>query len=183
MGRNARRPTLMQYDLADNLAIYMEEEFSVTLEDESERQVADTIFKIYEDCYRGDPTLARQLVSNAESAVAFNSQFPVQLQTNEHDDDDDDDDEDMVDGNTTTDSSNPPLLTTAAMQQEIPIVPSIPTGYIDQPLFGTGGLVKQSVAPSGPVRQLGESIPEEPPEVEMDEEGFAPVVKSGRRRR
>jgi pre-rRNA-processing protein TSR2 len=163
----------------------MEEEFSVTLEDDSERQVADTIFKMYEDCYKGDPTLARQLVSNAESAVAFNSQFPVQLQTTEHDDDDDDDDEDMVDGSaaeSASSTSNPPLLTTAAMQQEIPLVPSIPTGYIDQPLFGTGAFKKPAV-PSGPVRQLGQTIREEtPPEVEMDEDGFAPVVKARRKR-
>jgi pre-rRNA-processing protein TSR2 len=169
------------YDLADNLAIYMEEEFSVTLEDDSERQVAETIFKMYEDCYNGNPTLARQLVSNADGVVAFNSQFPVQLQTTEHDDDDDDDDQDMVDGplGSQPSASQPPLM--AAMQQEIPIVPAIPNGYNDQPLFGIG--IKKPTATSESVRQLGEAIPEEK-EVEMDEDGFAPVVKSkGRRQR
>ena len=44
-------PSCDELDLADSLAIFLEEEFSVTLEDNSEQQVAQTIFKMYEGCH------------------------------------------------------------------------------------------------------------------------------------
>mmetsp|Transcript_10875 Transcript_10875/g.20057 ORF Transcript_10875/g.20057 Transcript_10875/m.20057 type:complete len:235 (+) Transcript_10875:121-825(+) len=170
-GKKCPPPNFDVYDLADNLAIYMEEEFSITLEDDSERQVAETIFKMYEECCNGNPTFARQMVSHADGVVAFNSQFPVQVQTTEHDDDDDD--EDMADGTTST-----PL--TAALEQENPMLPTVPADYNDQPLFGTA--VKKPTVSSAPVRQLGEVVPEQSV-VDMDEDGFAPVKAKGRRRR
>jgi pre-rRNA-processing protein TSR2 len=168
------------YDLADDLAIFMEEEFSVTLEDQSEQQVAETIFQMYEDCSKGNPTLARQLVANAEGIVALHDQFPVQVQSNELDDDDDDDD--MLVGTSTIDGTS--------SETDVPINPLTgppsllsPAEYAMQPLFGKLGDVKLATSSSStPVRQLGESIPEEPT-VEMDEDGFAPVVTKGRRNR
>ena len=55
-------PNMDIMDLEDDLAIYMEEEFSVMLEDGSEKQVADVLWHMYEGCYRGDVTLAHQVV-------------------------------------------------------------------------------------------------------------------------
>ena len=61
-GGKSRNNSVDVYDLADNLAIYLEEEFSVTLEDNSEQQVAETIFRLYEDCLNGDSALAREVI-------------------------------------------------------------------------------------------------------------------------
>lgn len=151
----------------DNLAIYLEEEFSVTLEDGSEVQVAEDIFKMYENCAKGDTTMARQMVAQAESAVAFSSQFPVQMQTTEHDDDDDDD---------MTDDQNAPLQG----QPTIDSAPmAIPHDYNSKPLFGEAPKVH---IPTTPVRQLGETVEPVQESVEMDEDGFAPVKPKGRRK-
>jgi pre-rRNA-processing protein TSR2 len=172
-GSKCPPPNFDIYDLADNLAIYIEEEFSVTLEDKSELQVAEAIFNMYEGCCNGDPTFARQMVAHAESAIGFNTQFPVQVQTTEHDDDDD---EDMVDSQTQSQNTpqlalNPPVNSTV-----------IPTDYNSQPLFGSAILMPVSTAP---VRQLGDTAPEQPTNtpIEMDEDGFASVKPKGRRRK
>ena len=77
-------------DLEDNLAIYLEEEFSVTLEDGSEKQIADCLWRMYEGCSKGDPTLAREIVAMGEKAILASAAYPVQVQSGEHDDDDDD---------------------------------------------------------------------------------------------
>ena len=158
-------PNFDEQDLADNFAIYLEEEFSVTLEDDSEKQVAETIFRMYEQCSRGDTSLARQMVVQADNVVAFNAQFPVQIQSTEHDNDDD---EDMVD--------TPDLVVANCAQ-----IPSmeIPADYSSKPLFGDERTVP---VPTGPVRQLGEKL-ESVQEVEMDDDGFAPVKPKGRKNR
>ncbi len=156
-----------EQDLADNLAIYLEEEFSVTLEDDSERQVAETIFRMYEYCAKGDTTLARQMVAHADSVVAFNAQYPVQIQSTEHDDDDD---EDM------TDTPNP---ATQAEQAAEAASMQIPADYSSKPLFGED---RKFLVSTGPVRQLGETI-ESIQEEEMDDDGFAPVKPKGKKNR
>lgn len=157
-------PSCDVLDLADSLAIFLEEEFSVTLEDKSEQQVAETILKMYEGCHKGDPTLCRQMVAHAEGAISLTSQYPVQIQTTEHDDDDDD--KDMTD--------------TGDKNQSISIGAAAPTiaSFSEQPLFGPP---KKAQAPLAPVRQLGESAPAQPT-VEVDDDGFAPVQSKGRRR-
>jgi pre-rRNA-processing protein TSR2 len=170
------------FDLADDLAIYMEEQFSVTLEDHSEQQVAQTLLQLYEECLQGNPTLARQLVTNAESIVALMHQFPVQVQSaSENDEDDDDeDDEHMVD-----DTGDPPTVATAIGADSSTLASSTPAVYAAQPLFGKSfdnNTNKPAMQSTGPVRQLGESIPEEPT-MEVDDDGFAPVVAKGRRSR
>jgi pre-rRNA-processing protein TSR2 len=171
------------FDLADDLAIYMEEQFSVTLEDQSEQQVAQTLLQLYEECLQGNPTLARQLVTNAESIVALVHQFPVQVQSaseNDEDDDDDEDDEHMVD-----DTGDPPAaVATAVGAAPSSSALSTPAEYAAQPLFGKSfdNTNKPAMQSTGPVRQLGESIPEEPT-MEVDDDGFAPVVAKGRRSR
>ena len=171
-GSKCPLPNYDAFDLADDLAIYIEEEFSVTLEDGSERQLADAIFQIYERCLNGDPTLARQMVAQAAKAVALSGQYPVQVQTTEHDDDDDDEMQ---------------VTETSAMDQRVVgmdstgiLSPSSLIEYVDQPLFGKAKPKKE--VPAQPVRQLGQAIPESA-DVEMDDDGFAPVVKKGNRRR
>ena len=64
-------PNFTVDDLQDNLAIYLEEEFSVTLEDNSEKQVAETIFTMYEQCCSGDVTFARHILSLADTAITL----------------------------------------------------------------------------------------------------------------
>lgn len=174
-GRKCPLPNYDAFDLADDLAIYVEEEFSVTLEDDSELQVAEAIFQIYERCLNGDPTLARQMVAQAAGAVALNSQFPVVVQTTEHDDED----EEME----TTESS---LLVRSIDHEgriEIPrqqMIPINPVDYISQPLFGK--TKRKIVCATEPIRQLGEISSDRSDGVEMDEDGFAPVKKGNRRR-
>mmetsp|Transcript_40 Transcript_40/g.82 ORF Transcript_40/g.82 Transcript_40/m.82 type:complete len:241 (+) Transcript_40:104-826(+) len=162
------------FDLADDLAIYIEEEFSVTLEDDSERQLAETIFQIYEQCLNGDPSLARRMVALAASAVALNSQFPVTVQTTEHDDDD----EDMEVTESPTMVGMAKNIGTSSITQQH-AVPSNLVNHIALPLFGKAKPKK--VGAVQPIRQLGEEITDQNT-VEMDEDGFAPVKKGNRRR-
>jgi pre-rRNA-processing protein TSR2 len=151
-------PKMDVYDLEDALAIYMEEEFSITLEDNSERQVADTLIRMHNDCFgeKHDPTLCRQIVEAANLAAQQIATMPIQVQTTEHDDDDDDmpDADDMM---------------SAAAQP-----PSLAQSYASEALFGGPSQKKQ--APAEPARQLGESAPSQQMEPDVDDDGFASVV-------
>lgn len=149
-------PKMDQYDLEDNLAIYMEEQYSVVLEDDSERQVADVLWRMYEACLKGDVTLARQAVESAQRAEALKNAFPVQVQAT----DDDDDDDEM-------DTSESVSQSAAALE------------YASASLFGTA---KKAAPPPKPVRQLGEAAPAKAPE-EVDEDGFATVPTKRRNRK
>jgi hypothetical protein len=168
-GKKCPLPNYDAFDLADDLAIYIEEELSVTLEDDSERQLAEAIFQIYDRCLNGDPTLARQAVAQAAAAVALNSQFPVRVQTTEHDDEDDEMEE--------AESSTTMNTTSDTMYQQQ--MPSNLADYVSQPLFGKAKPKK--LGPMEPIRQLGETAPNSCV-LEMDEDGFAPVKKGNRRR-
>lgn len=190
------------YDLADHLAIYLEEEFSVTLEDGSERQVAEMIFRLYETCWNGDATLAHQLMMQAETAAAATAALlgqsagsRPQIQTvvgagGELDDDSDDSDDEMVDDDNITMDNDEGIdggcmVTAASRRAAQPPVTAMThlsaQEYASQPVFGSGGKRKVSV-PTGPVRQLGQTIMEEPV-VEMDDDGFAPVKPKGRKKK
>jgi pre-rRNA-processing protein TSR2 len=188
-GRHCPLSNYSMDDLADNLAIYLEEEFSVTLEDQSEQQVAEMIFRMYETCYKGDVSVAHQMVAHAEAAISLvTSQYPVQIQSPEHDDSDSDSDDEMID----TDDA-PDAAADAKVQQQqqpsdsamttittTPRPMTTPAEYAAAPLFGPP--IPETVAPMGPPpRQLGDVIPEEPT-VEVDEDGFAPVKSKGKRR-
>jgi pre-rRNA-processing protein TSR2 len=163
-------------DLEDNLAIFMEEEFSVTLEDGSERQIADTIWRMCEDCRKGDASLARQVVAEGESAVTALATFPVQIQSGEHDDDDDD--EEMEESGEMQDSSDasqlvaPPTTVPSAMNAR---------DYANQYLFGAPPEARLLVPSDGPVRQLGDTAPIEEVPAVVDDDGFAPVSKNRRK--
>jgi pre-rRNA-processing protein TSR2 len=186
-------PRLTEDDLEDALAIYMEEQFSVVLEDGSERQIANVIWRMYEACHKGDATFARQVVDVAERAVAGMASFPVQIQSTEHDDDDDDDDdmqddmpgdtEDMEEDNNSTNEKTAPKLV-----QQPPFGDGTwnATEYASQFLFGRPRRDRRAKEPasSAPaVRQLGQAAT---PIVsvrndQVDDDGFAPIQKGKRR--
>lgn len=178
-GRKCPLPNYDAFDLADDLAIYIEEEFSVTLEDDSERQLAEAIFQIYERCLNGDPTFARQIVAQAASAVALNGQYPVRVQTTEHDDDDDE--MELTDSSTTVKTTNH-VVQTGSSPQQLPhsgIISTNLADYVSQPLFGKAK--RENRGANEPIRQLGQVVPDSGVE-EMDEDGFAPVKRGNRRR-
>lgn len=158
-------------DLEDNLAIYMEEEFSVSLEDGSDRQVADTIWRMYEACCKGDTTLASQVVAAAESAVAASVAYPSQIQSNEHDGED----EDMMDADGAVST---PVVTAIQPRVAIPSAKE----YAEQPLFEGRRAKKTHVGEDVAVRQLGEAPVPAPAPIEFDDDGFAPVSTKGRRK-
>ena len=170
-GSGFQPKTLTIDDLEDNLAIYMEEEFTVVLEDNSERQVADTIWRMYEQCMKGDASLARQVVDAANGVIQQSVAYPVQVQAPEDDDDDDemmDSNDDDDDDEGMTDEVAPTLVAVGTMTN--------PTEYASQFLFGPPRPVRSVVVDEKPPRQLGDA-PIEEPVVEVDEDGFAPVVK------
>lgn len=150
-------------DLEDNLAIFMEEEFSLQLEDGSERQVADCIWMMFQQCRRGDATLVHQVIRGAEEAAEIAQKVPSQYQANENDDDD----EDMEDAS----DDQPPQLCVVSILHSQP-------DYATQSLFGKPK--KVSTVSDHSVRQLGEQAASKPT-VETDDDGFAPVTK-GRRK-
>ena len=186
-------PRLALEDLEDNLAIYMEEEFSIVLEDGSDRQVAETIYKMYEDCYKGDATFARSIVALAENAIAVESAFPSKIQSSEHDEDDGDDD--MMDADGVDDNDDDDLVIDA-VNMDLPAARKFEAvatinfsqisaaDYASASLFGACPGKKERPLSTQPVRQLGEQIPESAttPAAETDEDGFAPVSKKGRRK-
>lgn len=135
-------------DFEDAIVIYMEEEFSITLEDGSEKQIADTIFRMYQECFqKGDPTLCRQIVEKAAQASEQIASYPVNIQANEHDDDDDD----MEDVGVSVHAQ----------------------AYAAESLFGAPAAQPQQHQME-PLRQLGEAAPVKP-EPQLDDDGFAPV--------
>lgn len=175
-GSSATPRALTIDDLEDNLAIYLEEEFSVALEDNSERQVADVIWRMYEQCMQGNATLAQQVVQAAVGVMQQSASYPVQVQsTGEDDDDDDDDDDDMA--METADDDN--AMTSDAAAPTLVAMPTPATinaaAYAAESLFGPPK-PQRPVVDEKPVRQLGEAVMAEPV-AEVDEDGFAPVVK------
>lgn len=158
------KPKMQQEELEDNLADYMEEEFSVVLEDGSERQLADVIYRMYEACARGDVTLCRQVVANAQTVVTSLPAQKAVVQT-EGELDEDDDDDNM--------GSSIQAVSSAAAA----------ASYASEGLFGPVPTAKPQVANAPPPRQLGEAAPEKP-QVEVDDDGFAAVApRKGRRGR
>lgn len=174
--------TLTIDDLEDNLAIYLEEEFAVVLEDNSERQVADAIWRMYEQCMKGDASLAKHLVDAANGVIQQSSAYPVRVQAPAMDGDgDDDDDEDDDEGD--DDEGDDEMMDTndEGMTAEVAPTPvsvgavTDPSEYASQFLFGPPRPVR-NVVDDKPVRQLGEA-PVEEPVVVIDDDGFEPVVK------
>jgi pre-rRNA-processing protein TSR2 len=61
--------SMTQEDLEDNLTDYMEDQFSIVLEDNSERQVADTLWRMYDACFKGDNFWVSQAASETQVGV------------------------------------------------------------------------------------------------------------------
>lgn len=142
------KPSVDVYELEDNLAIYLEEEFSVVLEDDSEKQVAEVIWKMFEMCGRGDFSLSRQIIDSSRTCHSGN----IVVQT--HGELDDDSDEDME---------------TNAQNASENVTP-------DDFLFGAPTKSQSRSGP--PPRQLGEPEPEKPlPEVDEDGFTMVPPKK------
>ena len=154
------KPKMEQEELEDNLADYMKEEFSVVLEDGSERQLAEVIYRMYDACARGDVTLARQVVANAQKVVSTLPAQKAVVQTEGELDDDNDEDDNMAGTSSATAAAS----------------------YASEGLFGPAPTAKPQ-ANLPPPRQLGEAAPEKP-QVEVDDDGFAAVApRKGRKGR
>jgi len=153
-------PKMDQSDLEDALVIYMEEEFSITLEDNSEKQIADVLLRMYEDCFsdKKDPTLCRKIVNSSIQASESIGSYPVQVQSSEHDDDDDE----MEDVSETT------SLDTQTFAAES--------------LFGGPIIDQKRQGADLPTRQLGEAKMEKAaPEVDGD--GFATISSTKKKKK
>ncbi|KAK1738769.1 pre-rRNA-processing protein TSR2 [Skeletonema marinoi] len=182
-------PKMTLYELEDNLGAYMEEEFGVVLEDESEREVADLIWRMYECCAKGDCALANQVVMDAIQAEELLKKSEVKSVIKNGDDDDDDDDDAMNDsseeqeigGDDNDDAMN--SSSTTPKNEATAAAATAPTSALEYSqgyLFGGPPKPKKELPPP---RQLGEAAPETPMPV-IDDDGFAPVVtkKKGARR-
>lgn len=165
-------------DLEDALAIYMEEEFSLQLEDRSEQETARLIWEMYDKCSKGDFQLALQMVESAETVVAKVKSYPVKVQAPEHDDDEEDDDDDMEeeqdDAQQGKSDPSEPSMEDADDSLQRSTVDIIAYGAL--PLFGV--VPTKPSKPTPPPRQLGEQAPVEPTTAPpTDEDGFAPVPR------
>jgi len=189
MGDGRRQPALEVHDLEDNLAIYMEEEFAVQLEDSSEKQVAQTLFRLYEECCQGSTSLAESLVM---TALKYDQQiaaaFPVQIQSTEHDDDEDeDDDEDDAmmdtDGNDAGVTMSSVASAPPQPQAQPALQPQQPVAEATLPVVSAAEYAAQSVFAKPKQPKAPRKPREETPEVQMDEDGFAPVTKGRRKAR
>lgn len=197
-------------DLEDALAIFIEEEFSVVVEDKSEQQIARVIWTMYEDCVKlGNVGTAINVVNVAEKAANSLHQdiFPIQIVAPENADDSDDENgnEDYDDaaepamdttvGEThfqdaipkettlTLDSKNATPSTVDTATVVLHLATTSAAEYAAQPLFAASKKRKSRDQP--PSRQLGESsipIPKHDEPI-VDDDGFAPVTKQKRRSR
>lgn len=192
---NSNSSSVMEvYELEENLISYMEEEFSLWLEDNSERHVAQSIIQMYEQCRQGIFTLSREMVAIAERVrLEQGYSAPVICQGNEHDDDDDDEDDD--DGGDScrkpsTNSTNmnhntSPMDTVETTPSTITPtsgshIPSVIYDYATLPLFGNPAPTKKRETTPKVTRQLGEPSVEDTPM--MDEDGFT-VITSRKNRK
>lgn len=176
-------------DLEDALAIFMEEEFSIVLDDNSEKQVASTVFRMFEEAstLNQSSAFALQIIQMAAKVTKEFGHLPLHIQSSEpmeEDDDDDDDENDMnsddaMDMNT---NSTETAVTTTPVDAISNIIIS-PAEYASQPLFGLSReqrrlqIIRKN---EQPVRQLGENVPEPQQATVADEDGFVSVSTSRR---
>lgn len=176
-------------DLEDALAIFMEEEFSIVLDDNSEKQVASTVFRMFEEAstLNQSSAFALQIIQMAAKVTKEFGHLPLHIQSSEpmeEDDDDDDDENDMnsddaMDMNT---NSSEAAVTTTPVDAISNILIS-PAEYASQPLFGLSReqrrlqIIRKN---EQPVRQLGENVPEPQQATVADEDGFVSVSTSRR---
>lgn len=173
-------------DLEDALAIYMEEEFSIVLDDNSEKQVANTVFRMFEEACSSNQssTLALQIIQMAEKVTKEFGHLPLQIQSAEPmEEDDDDDDENDTNPDDTSMDVNVTNSEIAVPTATSDVVLSA-AEYASQPLFGLSREQRRLQIlqrNDQPVRQLGEALPEPPQQqVIVDEDGFVSVPTNRR---
>jgi pre-rRNA-processing protein TSR2 len=193
-----RRVKITCEELADELAMFMEDEFSTILEDKSDEQVAETIFQLHEQCcIRQNSDLSQHLITVAMHSLQQHS--PAQVHSAEHDDSDSDDD---VMDETHGASTSSALNTREALPQTQVNAAKTPSGpfsystsfnlqdYISQPLFGSKQQSQPRPVTQEPrLRQLGEQEPNgggtftDADAMAVDEDGFATISsrKKGRK--
>jgi hypothetical protein len=180
------------YELEDNLVSYMEEEFSLWLEDNSERHVAQSIIQMYEQCRQGIFTLSREMVAIAERLrIEQGYSAPVICQGNENDNDDDDDDDSCIrpsshnctNMNHDTSPGDTNMESTPSMMNPTSnfasIVPPIIIEYATGSLFGNPAMAKIRETAQKVKRQSGEPAMEDKPL--MDEDGFTMITRKNRK--
>lgn len=138
-------------DLEDNLDIFMEDEFTIVLEDDSEKQVAQLIFELYEKCKMGDFSLSHRVVHDAR--LAAEKKVTNHKQTVGENEDSDNDDDMGV--------------------NEIGGQSSCHVDEMDEFLFGIPHGHRPKTNNMAPSRQLGEAVAEA--EVQVDDDGFMSV--------
>jgi pre-rRNA-processing protein TSR2 len=176
-------------DLEDALAIYMEEEFSIVLDDNSEKQVAGTIFRMYHDACLNQTTFAMQIVHMAEKVTKEFGHLPLHVQSAEPMDEDDgeDDENDTIPDNSVAMNTEHMIESTNATGPIETLNITNPATYASQPLFGLTReqrrlqIIQKNAKP---VRQLGESDPIEQQQQQqqtfVDEDGFVSVTTNHR---
>ena len=176
--------------LEDNLLLYLEEEFSVVLEDESERQIANVICELYKECSSGNTQMAERLVRLSIEEGEKNVNQTATIMKGDIEMDSDDESVEIIrdtiienslesnHANIADMNSNTKEPSITDFQYNIDIAKSFTEG----PLFPGGRAKKFECTPNlPPPRQLGEPEPERPT-VQMDENGFAPVQSRRSRR-
>ncbi|KAL7546591.1 hypothetical protein ACHAWF_009922 [Thalassiosira exigua] len=169
------KPKMTPEELEDELSGYMEEEFGVVLEDGSEREVADAIWRMYEGCARGDASLARRVVRDATRGEEVLKAAGVRNVVKSGDDDGDDGMDEDSDAEGTGDAEGVDGGNAASTSA----APSVAARhYASEALFGGPPAPPRREEP--PPRQLGEPEPERP-RPEVDDDGFAAVASKKKR--
>lgn len=159
-------------ELEENLLEYMEDEYSILLEDESERLIASLIYKMYEECSVGNAQLVEKMVKDAAKLNNIPKQKVVLTTDGEMESDDDSDLEDEADGDEVSGNDD-------AMDEveETAFQFNLETArlFSEGPLFEGGRKTISQPVNLPPPRQLGEAAPEVS-KVDLDEDGFASVA-------
>jgi pre-rRNA-processing protein TSR2 len=160
---------MTQEELEDNLLSYMEEEFGVVLEDNSEREISELICRMYQQCGRGECELVREVVANSIKADEQMKQqnFKSLIQSGDANMDDSSDEED--------EEGQDDEMKAAPEEQQ----PTSLEEYVNRNLFGGPSKPKKELPPP---RQLGDPEPQKP-QPQLDDDGFAVVpTRKGSRR-
>eukprot|EP00588_Corethron_pennatum_P014611 CAMPEP_0194267934 /NCGR_PEP_ID=MMETSP0169-20130528/2349_1 /TAXON_ID=218684 /ORGANISM="Corethron pennatum, Strain L29A3" /LENGTH=248 /DNA_ID=CAMNT_0039008967 /DNA_START=27 /DNA_END=773 /DNA_ORIENTATION=- len=177
---NTRHPTTVN-ELEDELVVFMDEEFSVVLEDGSSLEVAQIIVDMYQKCCVRDVELARKMVHAAEVEAGNRPAGPVKVMAEGEIDEDSDDD---MGGDSET---NPPQMVVGQVSlrssraEASAAATELAQTYISGELFGSGPPAANTRSLE-PQRQLGENDVEKNTDVMVDDDGFATVTRSRKKK-